>query len=85
MQNQEHEAVVTDPGHPPAHRPLHLERQVGGRPEDGNGHFNHDATRTSQGNHTGIQVNVKGVSSAYRSGLETRPKNMNVLYIMKVW
>jgi len=30
-------------------------------------------------------ISVKEVSSSYRRGAETRPKNMNVIYIMRVW
>jgi len=30
-------------------------------------------------------LHVGGVSSYYRKGSETRPKNMSVIYIMKVW
>ena len=30
-------------------------------------------------------ISVAGVESIYRSGDETRPKNMNVIYIIKVW
>ena len=86
MQNHEHEASVTDPGHSHHYTDrFTLNDNSGDGPKDGDGHFNHDETRTSQGSHTGIQVRVKGVSSTYRAGLETRPKNMNVIYIMKVW
>merc|ERR1712037_102969 len=34
---------------------------------------------------TSTGIKVKGVSSGYNSGSETRPKNMNVIYIMRVW
>ena len=53
--------------------------------EDGYGDFDHWDWRTSQDSQTGIKVNVKGVSSTFRSDGETRPKNMNVIYIIRVW
>ena len=39
--------------------------------------------RTSDSNFTGISVT--GVSAGYRAGAETRPKNMNVIFIMRVY
>ena len=30
-------------------------------------------------------ISVKGVSAEYKSGNETRPKNMNVVYIIRVY
>ena len=30
-------------------------------------------------------ITVEGVSSGYNFGSETRPKNMNVIFIMRVW
>ena len=30
-------------------------------------------------------ITVTGVSSSYRYGNETRPRNMNVIYIIRVW
>ena len=35
--------------------------------------------------HLGTEIKVNGVASNYQKGDETRPKNMNVIYIMKVW
>ena len=48
-----------------------------------NGRFDdpHDETTTK----VVSGVKVMGVSSSYRSGDETRPKNMNVIYIMRVF
>ena len=42
-----------------------------------------DMERTTYKSYTDISVN--GVTSAYRSGSETRPKNMNAVYIMRVY
>ena len=53
---------------------------------------NKDNSRTTGHKSTGISVDsqstgvsVTGVTSSYRHGSETRPKNMNVIYIMRVW
>jgi len=48
-----------------------------------NDRFDKSHTRTTVSKATG--VTVQGISSGYRHGTETRPKNMNVIYIMKVW
>ena len=29
--------------------------------------------------------NIGGVSSSYRHGTETKPRNMNVIWIMRIW
>ena len=39
--------------------------------------------RTSDSTKTGISITIDGVSGA-RTSTETRPKNMHVVYIMKV-
>ena len=31
------------------------------------------------------ESNIGGVSSSYRSGSETRPRNMKVIWVMKCW
>ena len=87
MQNHEHEAAVTDPGHTHQYQDMYTlnDDEAKTWAEDGYGDFDHWDWRTSQDSQTGIKVNVKGVSSTFRSGGETRPKNMNVIYIMKVW
>ena len=42
-----------------------------------------DDDKTTSTRKTGIAVT--GVKSGYRSGSETRPRNMNVIYIIRVW
>ena len=42
-----------------------------------------DHTRTTQSAKAGISITIDGVSGA-RTSTETRPKNMRVVYIMKV-
>ena len=44
---------------------------------------NQDHERLSESASTGISITIDGVSSA-RTSTETRPKNMRVVYIMKV-
>merc|ERR1712126_59765 len=38
-----------------------------------------------QTEHVSTGITVNGVASSYRHGAETRPKNMNVIYIIKIW
>ena len=44
---------------------------------------NQDHERLSESANTGISITIDGVSSA-RTSSETRPKNMRVVYIMKI-
>jgi len=83
-QMQDHKHKVSDPGHTHGYNDKYTFNGGGGYgPEDGKGTFDYDHDRTSDSSHTGITVD--GVSSGYRFGSETRPKNMNVIYIMRVW
>ena len=84
-QMQDHKHVVSDPGHTHVYSDMHTNNDAGPEtgPEDGQGDFDRDMQRTTSSRTTGITV--QGVSSGYRSGSETRPKNMNVIYIMRVW
>ena len=87
-QMQDHKHQVSDPGH--SHNYVDKWTGVG---EDGNwgsgSEWDHIVDRWDQphgsataSKHTGLTV--QGVSSG-RHGSETRPKNMNVIYIMRVW
>ena len=89
-QLQDHIHGVTDPGH--SHP--YIDKYVW-LSEDIYGHQGPDGTDakgnrwdypdqcTTSSETTGISVT--GVTSSYRRGDETRPKNMNVIYIMRVW
>jgi len=84
-QMQEHKHQVSDPGHSHVYDDRYTDNRDGPHtgPEDGEGIFGLSHTRTSERSTSGITV--QGVSSGYRSGAETRPINMNVIYIMRVW
>merc|ERR1719239_1782729 len=89
-QMQDHKHQVSDPGHSHSYDDKYPEHPAndngfwgpkGADKEDER--FDHSHPSISDPNHTGMTV--EGVSSGYRSGTETRPKNMNVIYIMRVW
>ncbi len=87
-QLQDHKHGLSDPGHahgyvdkytsPPANGHL---GPFGEDPWDQAWDIPHSSTsgRSSTG------ITVAGVSASYRHGQETRPKNMNVIWIMKIW
>jgi len=94
MQNHTHK--VSDPGH--SHSYIDKYTNFGYGHEDGHSGPAHDDDKldrwdwphdsTSGSRHTGITV--QGVTSKFREmdvgvGDETRPRNMNVIYIMRVW
>ena len=88
-QMQDHKHQVSDPGH------FHKYDDYSNHADGEDGHWgpgssdqavdrfdkSHDSTSGSSP--TGMTV--QGVSSGFRFGTETRPKNMNVIYIMRVW
>jgi len=84
-QMQDHKHGLYDPGHSHQYDDKYTNNKDGPNtgPEDGEGVFGESHTRYSVANYT--RIAVQGVSSGYRSGSETRPKNMNVIYIMRVW
>ena len=89
LQDHIHSHSFNDPGHVHPYIDRYHSRQAGndkygpssedtnGGPWDGITH------QTSSSGKTGISMSVNGVSDA-RTGSETKPKNMNVVYIMKV-
>ena len=88
MQNHHHD--IYDPGHSHMYDdkyPNYGANDDGhiGPPGSDTDNDRYDKSHTS---FTVVQytgVAVQGVSSGYNSGSETRPKNMNVIYIMRVW
>jgi len=83
-QLQDHKHKVTDPGHNHQFTDRYTDNDNHhDGPEDGNGVFGSPHSSETSMGFSGISVD--GVDSIYRSGAETRPKNMNVIYIIKVW
>ena len=90
MQDHEH----TDTGHSHSSSPhshTYLDSGIGG---DGqlfpwsSGADRFDSSRNTDAASVTIESaasNIGGVSSSYRSGAETRPRNMKVIWIMKCW
>ena len=88
-QMQDHKHTVSDPGHIHPYVDTYY-----GFPADG--HFgpssigsdmeldrwDHAYHKSTSSRHTGLTV--QGVSTG-KHGSETRPKNMHVIYIMRVW
>ena len=84
-QMQDHKHGISDPGHTHPYKDYHVKLD-GDLDKSGNGVYYHnlqDYDRTTSSHTTG--VTVTGVSSSYRHGDETRPKNMNVIYIIRVY
>ena len=90
-QMQDHKHTISDPGH--SHK--YVDKYPNWKPtthEDGHWGPNtaddawdrFDKAHDSSSAATPTGLAVEGVTSG-KSGLETRPKNMNVIYIMRVW
>ena len=89
-QMQDHKHDFSDPGH--THRyddkyPNYWgnDKGVWGPPASDKIFDRYDKSHTSQTVSSLTGMTVKGVSSGYNFGSETRPKNMNVIFIMRVW
>jgi len=89
-QMQDHKHIVTDPGHTHGYVDKWPQMGTGDSGHDGplfsdtsSDRYDKSHDATSEPNVTGMTVD--GVTSGYKSGTETRPKNMNVIYIMRVW
>ena len=90
-QMQDHKHKVSDPGH--THSYVDKYPNYSGNDNGRYGPKDSDKSKdrwdkthtstTSKSKSTGITV--QGVSPGFRFGSETRPKNMNVIYIMRVW
>ena len=91
MQDHEH----TDAGHSHSSQPhshnyadLLLTSQGSHFIEYGDNFLTKDRTRTTSNATVTInsaESNIGGVSSSYRNGAETRPRNMKVIWVMKCW
>merc|ERR1712025_139719 len=88
-QMQDHHHSISDPGHTHPYVDKYPNSNGGddgywgpdGRDRDED-RFDKSHSATTSSKHTGITV--KGVTSSYRHGSETRPKNMNVIYIIRI-
>lgn len=82
-QMQNHKHSFTDPGH--RHSYQATETYTACRDNACDDHTNQprEYNEISSSSKTGISVDY--VTSEYRTGSETRPKNMNVIYIIRVW
>ena len=84
IQSHTHSHTLNDPGHTHPYKDKYSCRR---------NYVNHDNTqyidnceedRTTSSAKTGITMSITGVSGDARTSSETKPKNMNVVYIMKV-
>jgi len=89
-QLQDHQHEVSDPGHGHGYVDtwtdcsVHNDDELGPNGKDHeNESFSIRHDKITENVKAG--VSVKGVSSSYRRGEETRPKNMNVIFIMRVY
>jgi len=94
-QMQDHKHTVSDPGHSHSYDDKytnhagHDEGHWGPRESDKT-HDRYDKSHASTSAKSPTGITVQGVASKFREidvgvGDETRPKNMNVIYIMRVW
>ena len=77
-----HEHDISDPGHTHPYTDTYPHSSYTDLPY-GSAYGNKLYDKTTASSTTGISVT--GVSAGYRSGAETRPKNMNVIFIMRVY
>ena len=93
-----HYHSVDDPGHYHSHNDKLIQDlnyhdcECGGNCGRANGFSTKTESHSTGSKNTGISIDkettrlsVTGVTSSYRHVSETRPKNMNVIYIMRVW
>ena len=90
LQDHTHSHSINDPGHVHPYIDRYYSHKgpgddsLGPSSEDTNGPpWDGRTDQTSSSGKTGISLSVNGVSDA-RTSSETKPKNMNVVYIMKV-
>ena len=82
-QMQDHKHIFHDPGH--SHIYWATKTYTGCRDNacDDDTYQPQEYEKKSESSSTGASVDY--VMTDYRSGSETRPKNMNVIYIIRVW
>jgi len=90
-QMQDHKHDISDPGHDHSYNDKYPNwggddqgyKGPGTFSDSTNDRFDKSHARTTGETYTNMAV--EGISYSYRHGAETRPKNMNVIYIMRVW
>ena len=88
---QDHKHDISDPGHDHSYNDKYPNwggddqgyKGPGTFSDSTNDRFDKSHARTTGETYT--NMTVEGISSGYRHGAETRPKNMNVIYIIRVW
>ena len=92
MQNHRHTSTAKVTIHDPGHHHSYDDNTVDDRSSGfkyGDGMMRQDHTRTSGSSHTGITASATVtnslVSNSYRTGVETRPKNMIIIWVIRVW
>ena len=81
-QLQSHEHIFSDPGHSHGYEDT-CDEKHGGDHHDGHTFHDEIVPKTTSKESTGISVT--GVASPARHGDETRVKNMNIVWIIRVW
>ena len=88
LQDHEHLVDITDPGHTHPYIDDHYNDHVAGKGPDRTDHdantFSYVETKTTSSGKTGISAIATGIKTG-RHGTETRPKNMNVIYVIRVF
>ena len=86
----QHEHIFSDPGHSHSYvDTFTYDNNIDGydgppeAPDHRNDRYDYKQTRDITSKSTGISVT--GVASAYRHGEENRPKNMGIIWIIRVW
>ena len=86
-QIQSHEHIFNDPGHTHVYDDEYMSGPTAGVGPDNSDHnldkWDHPHSRVTNSAKTGISVG--GVSSSARHGDETRVKNMNIIWIIRIW
>ena len=84
-QMQDHEHDISDPGHthPYTDQYHRVEAQIKHGESNYASYPLDTSNKVTSSKTTGVRVT--GVSSSFRHGDETRPKNMNVIYIIRVY
>ena len=84
-QMQDHKHGISDPGHTHQYKDWYTRTSEDANYGGSHPIYQYNVYRTTTTDSHTTGVTVTGVSSSYRHGDETRPKNMNVVYIIRVY